>query len=322
MKTDTTKINIIEPKSQLNLYGYNQYFSDFITLYKNSNLPRLMLLNGPKGLGKSTFAYHFINYLLSKDENNSYLINSFKIDFNNSSFKLIQNKTHPNFFSLDNILDSDIKIDQVRNLIKFLNKTSYSKNLKIVLIDNIEFLNINSSNALLKSLEEPKSNTYFFIIHNNLAILPETIRSRCLQFNFHFNLDEKKNIFRNIAKNYELNFTEENLDNFLYFETPGNFIKYLMILNDTKLDISKDYLSCISLLLDKCKKNKDSELLNFLSLLIEKFFNHASLIDSKNISHYYLNKNKISNLIRNAKKYNLDKNNLLFSIGNILRNET
>ena len=67
------------------------------------------------------------------------------------------------FFLIENnFQERDIKIEQVRNLINFLNKTSYKKNLKIIMIDNAEYLNLNSSNALLKSIEEPQDNTFFF----------------------------------------------------------------------------------------------------------------------------------------------------------------
>ena len=48
-----------------------------------------------------------------------------------------------------------LKLRQVRSLLKFLNRSTYSKDLKIVMIDNIENFNLNSANALLKSLEEP-----------------------------------------------------------------------------------------------------------------------------------------------------------------------
>ena len=46
------------------------YFDFFDKLYHNSKLPHAVLLSGIKGLGKATFAYHFINYLLSYNENN------------------------------------------------------------------------------------------------------------------------------------------------------------------------------------------------------------------------------------------------------------
>ena len=67
-------IDVIIPKEQLNLYGYDIYFETFVKLYQNKKLPYVSLISGPKGLGKSTFVYHFINYLLSYNESNAYTI--------------------------------------------------------------------------------------------------------------------------------------------------------------------------------------------------------------------------------------------------------
>ena len=114
MISSNKNIKILEPKTQLTLYGYENYFNSFIKIYKKNKLPNTMLLTGPKGLGKSTFVYHFINYLLTHDEKNKYSLKNFKIDKNNSTYKFIQNNTHPNFFLLENSLSNEnIKIGQV-----------------------------------------------------------------------------------------------------------------------------------------------------------------------------------------------------------------
>ena len=84
-------MEILASKSQLNLFGYDKLFNSFIMLYKKNKLPNVMLISGSKGLGKSTFAYHFINYLLSGKEENGYLVENFKINPSNSSYNLIQN---------------------------------------------------------------------------------------------------------------------------------------------------------------------------------------------------------------------------------------
>ena len=315
-------MEILTSKLQLNLFGYDKLFNSFITLHKKNKLPNVMLLSGSKGLGKSTFAYHFINYLLSDKEENNYLVENFQINPNNSSYKLIQNNIHPNFFLLKNDLSEDnIKIDQVRNLLIFLHRSTYTKDLKIVFIDNAEFLNVNSSNALLKSLEEPSSNTFFFIIHNDASEIKETIKSRCIQFKFHLNIDEKKNIFKKVAQDYQLNFNYNDLDKFFYFESPGNLLKYFIALKDSNFNILENNLPCILFLIDKYKTKKDSELLNLITLLIENFYNKLSLNDSNNINTYFANKNKILYLINDMKKFNLDKKNLLITIDDILKNE-
>ena len=92
-----------------------------------------------------------------------------------------------NLFILDSIDGENIKIDQIRKLLLFLNKSTYYKSVKIVLLDNAEYLNINSSNALLKAIEEPSKDTYFFIINNDSQKIMNTIKSRCIDFVIYFN---------------------------------------------------------------------------------------------------------------------------------------
>ena len=94
-------IDVIIPKEQLNLYGYDTYFETFAKLYQNRKLPYVSLISGPKGLGKSTFVYHFIKYLLSCNESNAYIIDKKIINPSNKTFKLITSNLHPNFFSID-----------------------------------------------------------------------------------------------------------------------------------------------------------------------------------------------------------------------------
>ena len=196
MRTKNNDTEILPPKNQLYLYGYEDYFSSFIKLFDKKVMPNSILLSGLKGLGKSTFAYHFINYLLSRNEEKRYSVKNFIIDEDNSSYKHLISNTHPNFFLIENnLLEKDIKIEQVRNLLKFLNKSTYGRNLKIVMIDNAENLNLNSSNALLKAIEEPPNNTFFFIIHNSASKIIDTLKSRCTEFKFSFTTDKKKKYF-------------------------------------------------------------------------------------------------------------------------------
>ena len=322
MKSCDKDIKIIDPMNQLNLFGYRKYFDSFIKIYKKNKLPNVSLLNGPRGMGKATFAFHFINYLLSNNEENKYLTNDLKINQSNISYKLVTKEIHPNFFLLqNNSLDENIKIDQVRNLLKFLNKSTFSRDLKIVMIDNAEYLNINSSNALLKALEEPSNNTFFFIIHNSSSKILNTIKSRCIEFVISFNIEEKKNILRNIIQQYELDFNLEKISNNFYFDSPGNLLNYLIHFKDSDIDIYNDKLSCVLYLIEKYKSKKDFELLPIISLFIEQYYNELSLNNNENLNHYFINKHKIINEINNMKKFNLDKKNLLISIEGILKNE-
>ena len=101
MTMDKGSTNILCPRDQLRLFGYRNYFNSFNKLFKNRKLPNVILLSGLKGIGKATFAYHFINYLLSFDEQDKYSIDEYTISPNNKSYKNLCNHTHPNFFLLE-----------------------------------------------------------------------------------------------------------------------------------------------------------------------------------------------------------------------------
>ena len=312
----------VSAKNQLNLFGYEKYFEFFVKLFEKKEMPNSILLSGLKGLGKSTFAYHIINYLLSRDEEKKYSIKNLAIDKDNSSYKLLNTNIHPNFFLIENkSLEKDIKIEQIRSLKKFLNKTTYSKDLKIIMIDNAEYLNLNASNALLKSIEEPYSNTFFFIIHNSATKIPDTIRSRCTEFKFFFTIAEKKTIFESVIKQYKDESKLNHIVEHLYYDTPGNLVKYFLSLDRANLNLSRDKLSCILHLIEKYKNEKNHETLTFLCLFIQKFYNDLCLCNDNNVSSYLFNLSRILNQIDDMKKFNLNEKNILIWIKDILLHE-
>ena len=323
MIKDNNNLEIILPKNQLRLFGYECYFNSFISLFQKNKLPNAILLSGPEGSGKATFAYHFINYLLSHNEKNEYSVENFTINPDNKSYKNLFNNTHPNFSLLENDrFGEDIKIDNVRKTLKFLGKSTYTSDTKIILIDSIDLLNVYSSNALLKALEEANNKTFFFIINNNSYKILNTIKSRCIEFKIFFTLSEKKKIFNNIIRQYLNDFDLTKIDECFYFASTGNILKYLWILNISNIDLLKDKLSCILYLIDSYKQKNDPQLLTFISLLIELFYNELSVKNNNKLNLYFLNKSKLIKQIYDTKKFNLDKKNLLISILGTLENES
>ena len=316
------KIEIAHPKNQLCLFGYDAYFKSFVRLFEKEEMPHCVLLSGSKGLGKSTFIYHFINYLFSKNEKNSYSINDLIINKENLSYKLLHKNIHPNFFLIENNnFEKDVKIEQVRSLLRFLSKSTYSKDLKIVMIDNIENFNLNSANALLKSLEEPRNNTFFFIIHSNKDQILSTIKSRCIEFKIFFSETNKKNIFKKIAQQYDGELESDDLSKDFYFESPGNLIKFLSFFKTLNVDLYTNKLSVISYLIESYKNEKNYEVLNYLFLFVEKFFNDLCLNEPENFNINFFNYIKILKLLNYMKKFNLDEKNSLILIEDILKNE-
>ncbi len=314
--------NIALPINQLNLYGYDDFFNFFIKLYKKRKLPKTTLLSGPKGLGKSTFVFHLINYFLSQNEGYKYETEKFHINENNISYKLINAKTHPNFFLIQkNKVDNEIKVETIRDLLKFLRKSSFSNNEKFIIIDNSESLNLTSSNALLKEIEEPSQNTFFFIIHNSTFKLLDTIKSRSNEFKINFSYSQKIDILKKMSSQYKISLDSEKLINNYYFETPGNIISFFYELKNNNISIFSETLKCIFYFIDKFNTEKDPDILFFITLFIEKFYHELCLLNNDNQLIYFNNLSKILKQLSNLKKYNLDKKNVLIWVKNILQNE-
>ena len=55
----------LKPSENTELFGMSNFFNNFKMLYDNKKMPNKILLSGKKGLGKSTLAYHLINYILA-----------------------------------------------------------------------------------------------------------------------------------------------------------------------------------------------------------------------------------------------------------------
>ena len=168
---------IIESHKQTKLLGHDIIFEEMVNLFNNKTLPNKILLSGPKGIGKATLSYHFLNYIFSTNEDYTYNIKDKEINKNNTSFKLITNHTHPNFYLIDIIEDNkNIEISQIRKMIQYSNKSSFNQSPRFVIIDNLEFLNTSSVNALLKIVEEPNNNLFFILIHNSNKIILDTLK--------------------------------------------------------------------------------------------------------------------------------------------------
>ena len=316
------KIDIINPINQKNLFGYSDYFNLLRKIYEKGKLPNCILLSGQKGIGKATFAYHFINFILSKDLEKEYLLENFEISDNSLTYNRICTNTHPNFYLIDSNSDNeDIKIEKTRDLLKFLSKTTYSKNLKIVLIDNLEKMNLNSSNSLLKAIEEPSENTFFILIHDNSYKVLETIKSRCMNFKIHFTEKEKKNIFNSIIQPYKYDYQNINFLDDIYFDTPGNLLKKIIFLNHSNDSDNLDSVNYIKFFIDSYLSSKNPILLNYASFFIEKFYHNLCLKNINNLNFYFQNYSKILNDIKDMKKFNLYEKNILNTINETIQNE-
>ena len=291
----------LSPSTQINLFGLNNFFLELTNLFDQKKFPNKILLSGEKGSGKCTLAYHIINYILSKDEDFTYDKENFLINEQNKSFKLIQNRSNPNFNLIDISEDKKfIDINQIRDLISNMNKSSFNDKIRFVLIDNIEFLNKNSVNALLKILEEPNKNVHFILIHNNKKILP-TLSSRCLNFKISLTHNQSIEIANSIFGENVLN--KINQDLIHHYLTPGNFYNLIKFSENFEVDLTAITLKeFITVIIEQNYYKKDNEIKHMLYDFIELFFRNNNF---SNLYSYFLKK------IDDCKKFNLDEESLL-----------
>ena len=305
----------LNPFNQTKLYGLNIFFEELKSLADNERLPTKILFTGYKGCGKCTLALHLINYILSKNEEFKYNILNNQIDENNKSYKLILNSSSPNFYYINLKKDKkSIDVNQIRELINFCNKSSFNNLPRFILIDNSEFLNLNSSNALLKILEEPNEGIFFILINNSKNILP-TIKSRCLNYRINLSNDQTLNIVNNLINDDIFKFVDKDLLN--YYFSAGDILNIYNFSIEYKLDFSEMNISNLIQIIIKDKiYKKDTQLKDLIWNFIEIFFSKKgySLNNYKNYLDHI-------NLVENTKKFNLDIDSVFVKLQTNYTNE-
>ena len=319
--------------------GFEKEQQFLFNAFKSNNLNNSIIISGQKGIGKKTFLFSIIKdfFKLSIDPINL-----------NHHFNLLLNNTHPNikyvtkeFDEKTKKLKSYININQIRNLKNFSNESSLIKDLlKIIIIDSADDLNNNSSNSILKILEEPKKNTFIFLISHQLSSLLPTIRSRCLKIKCQNHNIEN---FKIILQNKFIDIDDE-LINFLYdisngspgiamqfndeeiFDLFDEFSSSLILkkpLSDNNIRLSsklaefdndklKIFISILKFILLNLSKIKIG--VNVFDLYISEKIKNL-LISSEHISQKTIMK-KLEYLINNENDlftYNLDKRNFLIN---------
>lgn len=299
-------MSYLEPINQTKLYGLEKYFTELVNFYKNGNYPNKILFSGQKGIGKATLAFHFINYVLTMNDEKKYDIESYQINSESSEFKTINNKSNTNLITIDvNEDKKSIDINQIRELIINLNKSSFNKKPRFVLIDNIELLNINSINALLKILEEPNENINFILIHNNRKIL-STLLSRCINFKISLSNNDYLKISNQLLNDDLNNLISNELIN--YYFTPGEIYQLVQFSSENGYDLSNiDLKNFLKILINDTQYKKNNFINNMMYSLMEFYFRKLNQSFSKLLNEKY---SYFIKRISDTKTYNLDKESL------------
>jgi len=305
--------NLFDNRKSLQLFELKTYFDNLTKIFDKKIFPKVLMLSGEKGSGKSTVINHFMNYVFAR---NTYNTKDNKIDKNTKFYNLYSNNLYENIIYLQADSFNKIKIEKIRNLKKVILKSTISKESRFIILDDVEMLNINSLNALLKIIEEPSKNNYFILINNKTQPLIDTIRSRCIETTIFLNNNSRISIIDKLIKNYDL---KSYIDFKNLILTPGNFLLYNDICKKNEINIRINHYSNIDKLLKLYKKSKKVSFLNLAFLIIEHFFYMKSFNNKNNI--FNLNEFKISILkeIKDYLIYNTNHNCLMTSILNRLQ---
>lgn len=190
-------------------------FQAFKNAFESGRVPSSVILSGSPDLGGAFLAIEFARLYLCSEKNRKSACGVCK---SCHLFDDLQNGSHPDFISLlsstaeesdreedlthsfSKLLsdmgtpleedDSDnqsfkgnksVRIDGIRNLTEWISQGSVLGNGKVAVISNAHLMGEGAANALLKTFEEPTSNTLIILLTKSLELLPPTILSRAFK---------------------------------------------------------------------------------------------------------------------------------------------
>ena len=299
----------LNPFNTLKLFGLKQYLFDFVKLFKTNKLPKVILLSGEKGIGKFTLSFHLINCILSADSKNNYDYENQTINEENYTYKSILNNVSENFVYISNESKKKTGIEDIRDIKKKFNTSSLNNLPRFTILDDVELLNINAANSLLKLIEEPSRSNYFILINNKRKNVIETIRSRALETKIFLNQKKQAEIFSELLNYY--NIDGHFSHNFKSYTSPGKLIRYSENLKNLKIDFDTPLYDSTSILIESFKKTKDDIFLDCINFLLEIKFSKKINSENREFINIINEKNNIIKLLYNYKNFNLSSNSVL-----------
>jgi len=176
---------MIPPRANPDFIGHQAAVAALYGAASSGRLHHAWLIGGQEGIGKATLAYRFARWLLAGAKTADLYV-----DPANPAFKRVAANTHADLLTIDRRFDdkrkkmqSEIVIDTVHEVGKFLRLTAGEGGWRVVVVDGAEDMNRNAANALLKLLEEPPKQAILLLVSHAPGRLLPTIRSRCRSIN-------------------------------------------------------------------------------------------------------------------------------------------
>jgi DNA polymerase-3 subunit delta' len=178
------------PRETGDILGHGEAERRIVDAIASDRMHHAWLLTGELGIGKASFAYRLARYLLSQQAELPSGLSDLSIPAESPAHRQVAGLSHPGLLVIRRAWDrqgkkfrQSIAVDDIRSVRHFLQRTAVT-HWRAVIVDSADDLNLNSANALLKSLEEPPPRTVFLLVSSSPGRLLPTIRSRCRTVRF------------------------------------------------------------------------------------------------------------------------------------------
>jgi len=164
-----------------NLIGHAATVDYLKKIIAEENFPHAVIFAGLEGVGKRLAAEICAAALLCENPHDGNPCGECE------SCHLVAARTHPDFYVVEaeeTKTSRNIKIGQIRAMQTEAALRPINSARRVVIIDGAELMNNAAANCLLKTIEEPPSQTIFILLTANRSSLLMTIRSRCMTINF------------------------------------------------------------------------------------------------------------------------------------------
>jgi len=259
------------------IIGHSKEKDIFKNILDGGKLHHAYIFSGREGSGKKLFARELARSILCAEQ-------SFLEPCQCKHCTVAAAMNHPDVHLIE---DTPVKIEIARQISSDAFMSPLSAKNKVYIIDNAHAFTKEAANAVLKTLEEPPSDTYFFLITDKYEQVLPTIRSRCINIRFSSLTNEEVeqvlmaqglmgDEIGEIASQASgsvsyANFLLENMDETGQFSADkGRQVLYTEINNlDTKEKIRAYCASMYSYTLDKYRETNSEVLLDFSNYLLE-----------------------------------------------------
>lgn len=161
------------------LIGHQTQRTALAQLASEERLPSSLLLTGVAGIGKILVARELAKQLLcaSKPCGPQGGCNTCR------SCSLFDAGNHPDIHTLT-FGEDGASVDDLRDTLENLSLKSFMGGRKVAIFDSVDAISTVGANSILKSLEEPRPETFYLLIASNPSRLPQTVLSRCQRWFF------------------------------------------------------------------------------------------------------------------------------------------